>query len=119
MKTRTTVYAVALVLLGVALTIPAIGAGPAENIEQMVASAKTPADHEAIAAYYDKEAAQAGAEVRMHAELAARYKSFPRLSTQAMHCERMAHSYQEAAGDARALAAEHREMAKQAAKGSN
>lgn len=116
MKAGFTVGVAALLLVGVALWMPPIRAGAAEGIDQMIARAKTPADHEAIAAYYDKEAAQAEAEVKMHADLAARYKSFLRLSSQAMHCERMAQSYREVARDARALGVEHRQMAKEATK---
>ncbi len=63
MKRVTILLAAGLVLLA-AVSLPIIEAGAQQtavtddNLNQMIASAKTPADHEAIAAYYDAEAAE-------------------------------------------------------------
>ncbi len=84
------------------------------NVADMAANAKTSADHEAIAAYYDRAAAAADEQVKVHEHLLEGYKKMPRFSTMAMHCDRMLRAYKSAARENRALADEHRKMAKAA-----
>lgn len=98
-----------------------VSAQKQQDIATMVANAKAPADHEAIAQYYDQEAAQAKAEADTHRKLAETYKSFTpavRPGTEwknmAHHCEEMARHYAAVAKDDAALAAAHRAEAKKA-----
>ncbi len=98
-------------------TLPAV----ADVTEAQIAAAKTPADHEAIAKSYDADAAAAQAEASKHEAMARAYgtaggpkKTGP--NSMVRHCERLVKSYTDAAADYRALAAEHRSMAQDAAK---
>ena len=93
----------------------------ADVTEAQIAAAKTPADHEAIAKSYDADAAAAQAEASKHEAMARAYgtaggpkKTGP--NSMVRHCERLVKSYTDAAADYRALAAEHRRMAQDAAK---
>jgi hypothetical protein len=44
------------------------------DVDKAIAAAKTAADHEAIAAYFDKEAAEAQAKADNHAKMEEAYK---------------------------------------------
>ncbi|HSD09713.1 MAG TPA: hypothetical protein VLF14_01925 [Candidatus Binatia bacterium] len=109
-----------LTLLGV-LVMPATRSRAEDfDIDKAIAAAKTPADHEAIAAYYDKEAAESQAKSNSHAKMGAAYKN---LGGSAIgkwhldeHCDRLEKDFARAAEEAKRLAAAHREMAKQAGK---
>lgn len=82
------------------------------DIARMVMDAKTPADHEAIAAYYEKEAAANEAEASSHRQLAATYREFHNTykNNMAPHCEIAADYYSRIAAQDSALALEHREL---------
>lgn len=85
-----------------------------------IAAAKTPADHEAIAQSYDADAAAAAA-ASEHEAMARAYRSAGSPKSTApnameKHCKRLVKIYTDAAADYRALAAEHRIMAQEAAK---
>ncbi len=86
-------------------------------MEQMISSAKTAADHEAIAVQYDREAAAARAQAAEHRKMAESYKKVGGSLVEKLHldqhCEKLAKSYDEAAQQSEALAKAHREMAKQ------
>jgi hypothetical protein len=49
------------ILLAIAIAIQACALPPKPGLDQMLATAKTPYDHEAIAKYYENEAAEAQA----------------------------------------------------------
>lgn len=95
-----------------------------KELKNLVANAETKADHERIAQYFDAEAAKYGAESKDHGELAPFYQrnpdptisKHPGSPRSFQHCDSLSKSLQQAAEDARALAAEHREMAKEAKK---
>lgn len=113
-----TLAAFAAVLTLFAIVPPA---AVADVTEAQIASAKTPADHEAIAQSYDADAAAAQAEASKHEAMARAYQSAggPKKSgpnSMERHCDRLAKSYTDAAADYRALAAEHRSMAQDVAK---
>src|SRR5260370_16441485 len=80
MKRVTILLAAVLVLLAAA-SLPAIRAGaqPAvvtdDNLDQMIASAKAPADHQAIAAFYEQEAADAKKKAALHRNTAETYRN--------------------------------------------
>lgn len=114
----------AVAALGV---IAALAGGPtvataadAANIEELVANAKTAADHEAIAKLYEDEAATARKKADEHRKMGARYTHFEAGNPKAQlahfnmpkHCASIVKNYEAAAKDAEAMAAGHREMAK-------
>jgi len=95
-----------------------------QELKTLIASAKTPQDHERIAKHFDVVADQLEAEATEHKELAAEYKANPTIQETkhpmsgqtAGHCEFFAAELHKAAQHARELAADHREMAKQSMK---
>lgn len=118
MRMRGTFTIVAIVVLLAAglfsLSTTRAGADEESDIEQMVSNAKTPTDHEAIAAYYDKQAAQSRAKSAWHKRLADRYRNFMRMSESKLHCDDLAKIDDRAAEDYTALAGAHRAMAQHA-----
>ena len=113
-------------IIGVMMMVLAVGAlgfmpaGSAEdkNIEQMISEAKTPADHEAIAAYYEKEAQDAQQKYEEHLKLKAAYAKIPHLASKGFglpyHCDSIAKKYEGIAKDYEALAKLHKSMAESA-----
>ena len=116
---------VALALVATAPCLPAMrtAAQPAKTMDAQVSSAKTAADHQALAVQYDKDAAEAKAKAAEHRKMADAYKGQAAVtggkvaaaSAMPRHCERLATSYDEQAGMYTAMAAGERELA-QAAK---
>jgi hypothetical protein len=123
---RVTVLLAAGILLLAAVTLPTFRAGAQEtvvtddNLDQAVANAKTPADHEAIAAYYEKEAADNEAKAKLHHSNHKTYERYPPFRglkaapNMASHCDGLGKYFHEAAEQDKALAVGHREMAKRA-----
>jgi type III secretory pathway component EscR len=90
------------------------------NVAELTATAKTAADHEALAAYYQEEAKEASAEAKFHENMLRRW-SGPAPGKQSFnamkpHCERLIKSYQEAAESYEALAKLHTQLAEEAQK---
>ena len=116
MKTwKTIAAAVALFAIGAFAYAPLGSAQEGKSIEQMITEAKTPADHEAIAAYYEKEAQAAHQKHAEHKKLADSYVRTPLQSkspTLMNHCNDAAKKYEGIAKDYEAMAKLHREMAK-------
>ena len=90
-------------------------------LQEMIAGAKSAADHKAIADYYYAEAAKARAKALEHDEMAGWYrkagegvKKTPYAPGTISHCERLVNDYKSTAADLTALAKEHEAMAKQA-----
>ncbi len=79
-----------------------------DNLNQMIAHAKTPADHEAIAAYYDTEAAENEKKARFHTTNINMYSKLSFLP----HCKALVKAFRDAADQDKALAAAHRAMEK-------
>lgn len=80
-----------------------------------IEAAKTPADHEAIAAAFDQEAARLEDMAKEHEKMAHLYRtnsSKTGLESASMHahCAKLAKQYSEAAKENRGLAKEHRAM---------
>ena len=90
-----------------------------DNLNQSIADAKTPADHEAIAAYYDKEAADNESKSKVHHSTHATYDAFKAMKPVGMgdHCDQLGKYFEKAAHEDKALANDHREMAKKAQSG--
>ncbi len=91
-----------------------------DNLNQMITDAKTPADHEAIATYYDQEAAKAQEKADLHRRSAASYRkaNLDKPVGMAKMCDGIAAMWDKVAADARELAKSHRDMAKKAGAGS-
>lgn len=104
-------------VLFLALVLPIVKAGAqpaavtADNLNQMIASAKTPAEHELIAAYYDHEAAENEKLLALHRASINIYSK----GNNQLHCRDLIKAYEQAARENKALAAFHREMEKKAA----
>jgi hypothetical protein len=88
---------------------------PSPAIQQQIEAARTPADHEALATYYVKEAAAARRQAEDHRKMGKAYTSFPGGrggGSWSAHCNAQAASYEDIAKRYDAMAAEHRQMAK-------
>jgi hypothetical protein len=125
---RTAFFAVAVAMLTAVASVPA-GAAKDKSLSKtelrnLIANAKTGADHERIAQYFDGEATKYEAEVKEHGELALFYQrhpsatptKFPGSMQTFNHCDSLSKSFEQAAEKARQMAAEHRGMAKEAVK---
>ena len=126
MKRSSALLVVAALFLGGLLLLPASRVPAAEkmdevgkvDMEKMISSAKTRADHEALAADFEKEATEAKAKAAEHRKTAESYKQLGGSAVGKLHldehCERLAKSYERAAMEYEMLAKAHRQMAKEA-----
>jgi hypothetical protein len=91
---------------------------PPGDMAEMVKNAKTAADHEALAAQYDKAAADAKEQAAMHRQMAQSYKSNLGRGTGAsampQHCANLSRSFEQEAAMYQKMAATEREEAKKA-----
>src|SRR5712691_1049177 len=103
----------AMLALVAALLLPTPRAGVAEaqqfDLEKAVTGAKTPADHEAIASYYDREGATAQAKATEHRKMEGKGQF-----KMEEHCQRLVQHCESIATDNAALAAAHQQMAREA-----
>ena len=114
-------------LVGGALMLPQSGdaktAGKTlskKQLSELVAAAKTAADHRKLAEYYRAAAARHEAEAKEHVELAAKYKANPTISETkrpgapdtVSHCLTFAEHCRKQAAIMTEMAAMHEEMAK-------
>lgn len=110
----------ALLAVGIVVAAPRsqVSVAGAADVEEMISSAKTPADHEAIAAYYDGEAKEARQKVEEHRKMGAAYKkeggSLLHKTHFDEHCASLVRSFTMEAKEYDALAAAHRLAAKKA-----
>lgn len=85
------------------------------DLSSQITAAKTAADHEALAAVYDKQAADADATAAAHDKMAASYKGLGKVGQMhETHCAAIAKRERETAKDWKALAEAHRAQAKAA-----
>jgi hypothetical protein len=111
---RNIVAVVAVVGMTTLISLPFGSAQQGDNIEQKIRDAKTAADHQVIAAYYEKEA---HAKYDQHLGMAKSYGTVPGLEDKAKaaaHCESIAKKYQEVAKEYEAMVAMHKTLAGQA-----
>jgi hypothetical protein len=82
----------------------------------MVASAKVPADHDAIAAFYEREAADAKEKAALHGRAAESYRklNISKPVGMANMCDNVVAMWDKIAADSSKLAKAHHEMAKAA-----
>jgi hypothetical protein len=96
-----------------------------KELKELIANAKTPEDHQKVAAYYRAEAKRLRASAQEHKEWAETYAKSPVYTTRESktgdtlmgpsHCKKWAELESEEADEADALAASHEDMAKAAA----
>jgi hypothetical protein len=105
------------VAIGNPLTVDAKEKISKRALKEMIAGAKTAADHKAIADYYYAEAAKARAKADEHDQMAAWYrkagegtKKIPYAPGTIDHCERLVKNYKATADELTALAKEHEAM---------
>jgi hypothetical protein len=112
------VFAAAFLAAGLVSSPVGVRAGEKVDIEKKIAEAKTPADHEAIAAYFDKEAKHARAAAKYHSEMGESYKKMGGALIEKQHadkhCDAITAGYEAIAKENEDLAAAHRAMAKAA-----
>ena len=109
---------VVVLALTAGIVMPAYRALAAQDvdIDKMIATAKTAADHRAIADYYKQEAKEAQEQAEKHKKMAQDYgmASIGRQATKThfhQHCEALVRSYESAAKEDNALATMHEDMA--------
>lgn len=109
-----------LLVIGVGLAgCAGVVTAPTPAIQQQIEAARSPADHEALAGYYVKEAGAARAKAVDHRAMGKAYAVSPpggRGGSWTAHCNASAASYEEIASRYDTMAAEHRQMASQATK---
>ena len=122
-----TVFVVAIAMVPAVVSVPAAAKDKTlsqKDLKYLIANAETKAEHERIAQYFDAETTKYEAEAKEHADLALLYQrntgptptKYPGSMQSFQHCDSLSKSLQQAAENARQLAAEHRDMAKEAAK---
>lgn len=91
-----------------------------QQLSTLIASAKTPAEHERLAQYYRAQASDYLAEAKDHESMVAAYKANSSLSNEKNrastigHCEYFVKTFKELAVKSQELAALHEQMAKDA-----
>lgn len=85
-----------------------------QNVAERIATAQTPADHQAIATYYKGLAADAAAKVKAHESMLASYEKVGGKGgvLSADHCKTLIKTYGDAESHYQKLAAEHEALAK-------
>ena len=110
MKTTIMAAIAALLMLSIVPTFAADS-----DLSSQITAAKTAADHEALAAGYEKQAAEAEATAAAHDKMAASYKGLGKAGQiHESHCARIAKRERENATDLKALADAERTAAKAA-----
>jgi hypothetical protein len=94
-----------------------------KQLQSLIAKAKTPEDHQKLAAYYRDMAAEAKAEAAEHGKMLAAYGANPSshpvakaVGGPAQHCRALIRLYNQEEKEDLALADQHEQMAKAAAK---
>lgn len=114
-----------LLALSALAQVPAANQQPAEKLskqqlETLIATAKTPAEHERIAQYYEAKAQEDVAQSQEHAEMAAQFRqnavtgSAKWTTGTVSHCDYLAKSLKLDATKMQRLAQKHEEMAQHA-----
>lgn len=119
-KMMTLASAAALLILTAGVFAPGgtLSAGEDADLEKMIASAKTAADHEAIAAQYEHVAEEAKAKSEKHHDMGEVYKKAGGYLIVKQHidahCNSLANLYKKVAKENEVLAKAHHAMAKTA-----
>lgn len=112
------VVALALVMSATAFAVtPTIDHLSKRQLNTLIATAKTPAEHQRIAEFYLSQAQDYFAQSKEHAQMAEQYKNNPiRNNSKAVfstvnHCEYWAQKFSEMAAKSQELAKQHEQMA--------
>ncbi len=87
---------------------------PASDMRQAVLEAKSKADHESLAAQYEREAQEDEQKAKLHEDMAKAYAKVGYLTEKqnfTRHCDVIAQKYKDAAVENLALAKAHKELA--------
>ena len=91
---------------------------PPPDLVQRIESARTRDDHEALAAYYDREASTARASAAAHRKMATSYQGMMSggrgTASMPAHCNAIVRSQEGIAAEYEGMAAAHRQMGQQA-----
>jgi len=113
------IFGAALVALLAAFSLPTISAFAKHEMgmPEMITAAKTPAEHEKLAAHYEREAKAARAKAEEHKKMADAYRKAGGPLIEKLHfdqhCDALVKSYTSMADDLEALAKAEHEAAKQ------
>jgi len=118
---RITFFLAPILMLITVASLPIIRAGAQssivtdDNLNEMIANAKTPSDHEAIAAYYEQQAADANKKAALHRNTADTYRKLKISKPVGMAemCDGIATMWTKIASGDTKLANAQRELAKQ------
>src|ERR687887_2471559 len=113
MKSRITPTIAIVAVLGIValVSVPWGVAGEGKSIAQKVRDAKTPAEQQAIAAAFEKEAQAAQQRAKEHSQLKDAYAAKPDMQMMVSHCDALVKHYQEIAKDLEDMAKMHKQMA--------
>jgi hypothetical protein len=128
---KRTFAALSVLSLAFAITVAALGQTPSaqevkpehlskQQLNTLIATANTPAEHERIAQYYRAKALDYLAQAKEHEAMVAAYKANSSLSTDKnqastiSHCEYFVTTFKALAENSQDLAALHEQMAKEA-----
>jgi hypothetical protein len=105
-----TIAVVAVSVIIALVPLPWSTAGEEKNIVERARDAKTPADHQAIAAIYEKEAQAVQQAATRHSELKAVYAAKPDMQMMVSHCDTLIKDFQEIAKELQVMAEMHKKM---------
>jgi hypothetical protein len=127
---KRTFAALSVLSLAFAITVAAFGQTPStqqpkpehlskQQLNTLIATAKTPAEHERIAQYYQAKALDYLAQSKEHEQMVAAYKANPSMAAKSRagtieHCEYFVQHFKDLAVKSQELAQLHEEMAKEA-----
>jgi hypothetical protein len=88
------------------------------QLNTLIAEARTPAEHQRIAQYYQAKAQDYLAQAKEHEQMVAAYKANPSLTAKSQastinHCEYFAQTFKDMAAKSQELAQLHEQMAKE------
>jgi hypothetical protein len=106
-----TIAVVAMLGMVVLVSVPWGVAGEGKSLAQKVRDAKTPAEQQAIAAVFEKEAQAAQQKAKQHSQLKDAYAAKPDMQMMVSHCDALVKHYQEIAKDLEDMAKMHKQMA--------
>jgi len=122
---KRTVSILSVLSLALVMTVAAIGQTPAkpqhlskQQLNTLIATAKTPAEHQRIAQFYQSQALDYLAQSKEHEAMVAAYKANPSMTNnknQAStinHCEYFVQTFKDLAAKSQELAQLHEQMAK-------
>ena len=116
------IFGAALVALLASFSLPTISAFAKRDMgmPEMITAAKTPAEHEKLAAHYEREAKAARAKAEEHKKMADAYRKAGGPLIEKLHfdqhCDALVKSYTSMADELEALAKAEREAAKETKK---